>query len=243
MNDKKVTITILNWDKYQREMKGGESRRRRREWIAISVDLFSDPDFLAMDQMHRTAWVGLLCHAGKVGPRFELCPSDARLLFRLRRSPDFRVFKNQGFIDLHTATNKTNNTNKTVHRPSAKKAKKKTPKTATRFDDFWVVYPRKVKKPDAKKAWERDNLDTIADKIISHVEKRKVGDDQWVRDGGKYIQYPATFLNGQMWEDEFGEIKTTIPVKPRRPEVVTDDMLRRDREKADRELAALMEKR
>ena len=126
--DQKYEITILNWDKYQPEMKGDGSRRRRRSFIAISVDLFSDPDFLAMDQMHRTAWVAMLCHAGKVGPRYELCPSDARLLFRLRRSPDFEVFRNQGFIDLQNPTNKTDKTNNIYREKSEKKTGKKASK-------------------------------------------------------------------------------------------------------------------
>jgi hypothetical protein len=56
--DQKYRITIRNWEKYQREMRGGEKRKRRREWVAISVDLFSDPDYLALDATHSRWWLG-----------------------------------------------------------------------------------------------------------------------------------------------------------------------------------------
>lgn len=232
MRDKKYKITILNWDKYQREMKGGENRRRRREWIAISVDLNSDPDYLALDQTHRCAWVGLLCHAGKVGPSFELSPSDARLLFRLRRSPDFEVFKKQGFIDLRTATNKTVQ-NKTNSKPQPKKA---TPaKTAeSRFPDFWKVYPKKKDKIGAEKIWDRDKLDPLADKIIADVQLRPTADPDWK--DPQFIPYPSTYLNRKRWTDE---LKSVATFKPRKPEVVSEETRQRDRERADRELAAL----
>lgn len=246
-SEKRYEITILNWDKYQREMKGGENRRRSRDWIALSTDLLHDPDFVELTVEQRWLWVAMLLHAGRVGPVYKLSISSARLLFKLRAGwrgvVDFEALKNQGFIKFRTATNKTNKTNKTDNSANAKKKTKKAPKKATRHDDFWAVYPNKKSKPQSLKVWQRDSLDDIADKIISHVEKRKVGDDQWVKDGGKYIPLPATFLNNQRWEDEWGEIKTTVPVKHRKPEVVTEEMKRRDREKANRELAALMEQR
>ena len=243
--EQKYEITILNWDKYQREMKGGENRRRSRDWIALSTDLLHDPDLVELTVEQRWLWVAMLLHAGRVGPVYKLSISSARLLFKLRAGwrgvVDFEVLKNQGFIKFRAATNKTNKTNKTNTSANEKKKKKSTSKTATRFDDFWAAYPSKKSKPQALKVWGRDNLDLLADKIIAHVEKRKVGDEQWMKDGGRFIPHPSTFLNNQKWEDEWEPIITTIPIKYRKPEVLTDEQRRRDVEKADRELAALQE--
>jgi len=113
-SEKKYRITICNWDQYQREMRGGEKRKRRREWVAISSRIFSDPDFLRLTIEARYLWLMLVCYAGAVGPVFELSASDARLLFKLRRSADFSPLVEQGFIDLEAATNRTNRTNRTV---------------------------------------------------------------------------------------------------------------------------------
>ena len=192
-NDKKYKITILNWNKYQREMKGGENRRRRREWIAISVDLFSDPDYLALDATHSRLWLGLLLHSGKVGPVFTLSPSYARHLFDLRRSCDFSILKNQGFIDLHTATNKTVQDKQDKQDNSGQLA------LTSRFEEWWKCYPKKVKKADAMKKWKVKKLDAKADTLIADVANRIANDSQWA---GGFIPHPTTYLNGERWNDE-----------------------------------------
>jgi len=72
------------------------------------------------------------------------------------------------------------------------------------FDRFWSVYPRKVAKPKARLAWakairERDFPGIEA--LLAAVERHKAS-DQWQRDDGRYIPYPASWLNGQRWSDE-----------------------------------------
>jgi len=80
------------------------------------------------------------------------------------------------------------------------------------FDEFWAVYPRKVGKKDAVKAWNKLKPDeTLTHQIIEGVERWKLS-TQWTKDGGQYIPYPATFLNGERWKDEY-DIAVT---KPRR---------------------------
>ena len=80
------------------------------------------------------------------------------------------------------------------------------------FDRFWAVYPRKVGKKDAVKAWNKLKPDeTLTIQIIEGVERWKLS-TQWTKDGGQYIPYPATFLNGERWKDEC-DIAVT---KPRR---------------------------
>ncbi len=165
--NERYRITIRNWDDYQREMRGGEKRRRRREWVAVSVDLFSDPDFLLLDQCHRLAWLGLLCHAGKVGPVFELCGSDARLLFRLRATPDFRVLRDQGFIDLEAATrqdihdkqDKQDNWVSDIENETPPKAKPepKPDKDAERLAELKAIYPKRAGSQPWKRAMKAAN--------------------------------------------------------------------------------------
>lgn len=71
-----------------------------------------------------------------------------------------------------------------------------------RFDDFWSVYPRKIAKPAALKAWNKIKpTKDMADKILSAVKVQSAS-EQWMKDGGQFIPHPATWLNGQRWEDE-----------------------------------------
>ena len=69
------------------------------------------------------------------------------------------------------------------------------------FDRFWGIYPRKTNKQDALKAWKQLSPDdALVGQILAGVERWKHC-DQWTKDGGKFICYPATFLRGRRWED------------------------------------------
>lgn len=77
---------------------------------------------------------------------------------------------------------------------------------ADRFPDFWKAYPRRIKKADAKRAWARKKLNAIADKILEHLSARVTSDEQWLAEGGKFIPYPASWLNGDGWDDEYVKV-------------------------------------
>lgn len=67
------------------------------------------------------------------------------------------------------------------------------------FDEFWQTYPRKVGKPDASKAWMRVVPDRAA--IIQGLDAWKKS-SEWLKDGGRFIPHPSTFLNQRRWEDK-----------------------------------------
>jgi len=70
------------------------------------------------------------------------------------------------------------------------------------FEDFWKAYPRKVAKQDAERAWGKLKPDAELQRLIrASVERHKETRD-WRKDGGQYIPYPATWLNGKRWVDE-----------------------------------------
>lgn len=74
-----------------------------------------------------------------------------------------------------------------------------------RFDQFWSAYPRKAAKGDALKVWLRLKVDdAMLAQILAAVEAQK-SSDQWRRNGGQFVPYPATWLNGQRWQDEAAE--------------------------------------
>lgn len=70
------------------------------------------------------------------------------------------------------------------------------------FDLFWKQYPRKVDKSNAEKAFKKIKLETgLLNVILDSLECWKKSQD-WTKDGGRFIPYPATWLNGKRWEDE-----------------------------------------
>lgn len=70
------------------------------------------------------------------------------------------------------------------------------------FDQFWAVYPRRVGKADAQRAWTKIKPDAeLVDNILTAIAAQIEGHD-WKREGGEYIPHPATWLNGGRWLDE-----------------------------------------
>jgi len=70
------------------------------------------------------------------------------------------------------------------------------------FDEFWKAYPRKKDKQDALKAWKRIAPDEdLRARVMSAVALQKQS-MEWQKDGGRFIPYPSTWLNGARWDDE-----------------------------------------
>ena len=72
---------------------------------------------------------------------------------------------------------------------------------ATRFDEFWSVWPtskRKVGKKACEAKWGRMALDPLADQIIASVARLK-GSEQWL---SGFEPAPMTYINQRRWEDD-----------------------------------------
>ena len=81
-------------------------------------------------------------------------------------------------------------------------SQKKSARTEADFERFWIAYPKKKSKAQAKKVWEKLKPSSdLVSTILSAVDKQKRSKD-WQKEGGKYIPYPATWLNAGAWEDE-----------------------------------------
>ena len=68
------------------------------------------------------------------------------------------------------------------------------------FDEFWSIYPRKIAKAVARKAWARltDEQQLMAAKAINtHCEYWRAKETEL-----EFIPHPATWLNQERWEDE-----------------------------------------
>jgi len=70
------------------------------------------------------------------------------------------------------------------------------------FERFYTAYPKKRAKDKAKKAFMKLKGDEIfLDAVLDSLEKQKRSTD-WKKDDGQYIPYPASWVNGGMWQDE-----------------------------------------
>jgi|SRR3990167_1607420 len=68
------------------------------------------------------------------------------------------------------------------------------------FARFWEMYPVKKSRMKAETAFMRLSAELLP-KILHALELQKKS-DPWTRDGGKFIPYPTTWINGSRWDDE-----------------------------------------
>ena len=74
------------------------------------------------------------------------------------------------------------------------------PELSIEFSDFWGMYPRRVAKKDARKAWDKINPKLHNQILTALFEWSRIWKD---RGEIEYIPYPASWLNGERWEDEY----------------------------------------
>lgn len=69
------------------------------------------------------------------------------------------------------------------------------------FDRFWEEYPRKVNKRAAVKAWNKiqPDQDLLQVILVAVGDQRK--SPEWRKDGGQFVPHPASWLNGERWND------------------------------------------
>lgn len=87
------------------------------------------------------------------------------------------------------------------------------------FADFWEVYPRRVARAAALKAWAKALKTATAEEIIA-------GARRYAADPGREAQftaYPATWLNAGRWDDEAMPARASGP-RDRQGEILAREM-------------------
>lgn len=85
------------------------------------------------------------------------------------------------------------------------------------FQEFWLNYPRKLSKQDAKRVWAKIPIAELP-AVMEGLERARHSDLWRERlkeaPDGRYLPYPATWLRAGGWEDEY---HITIPKQEQRP--------------------------
>jgi len=71
------------------------------------------------------------------------------------------------------------------------------------FDTFWNYYPRKVGKPNARKAFAKHvTSEDLLQTILNNIEQRLACGEWNTAERKEFIPHPATWLNRHGWEDD-----------------------------------------
>jgi hypothetical protein len=80
-----------------------------------------------------------------------------------------------------------------------------------KFNKFWKLYPKKKSKGDAEKAFKQLRIDDpLLTEILLSLELACKSED-WMKDGGKYIPYPASWLRAKGWLDVIDGSSVEVP--------------------------------
>jgi len=196
----------------------------RRTWIKIYCDKWLRGTLREDTLETRGAWVDLLAMAGdsafsedgviQVSPGVGLTDEQIASILRVGISvwltAKERLLNTARIgIDGHNVIKIVNWHNYQSEyerqKPSRERKKLKIPNPESsdiRFEKFWREYPRKQAKVDAERAFKSLNpSEDLLAVIIADISSRKQS-EAWLKDKGKYIPLPATYLRGKRWEDE-----------------------------------------
>ncbi len=182
-----------------------------------ALKIFMEPDPYSKDPEHD-------------GRRVERIPGGYMVLNYLK----YRQHDLTGYERLKRFRERHRNLNSQPAAPEEMaRAKKEKPQGAA-FAQFWEAYPKKVGRGEAEKAWRALAPDAALLQLMLAALAWQSRQDQWTRDGNRFVPNPSTWLSQKRWLDErpaAGSGRPSLGVgAPRPPEPPADkagDFLRR----------------
>ncbi len=145
------------------------------------------------------AWIGAL----------DLLPECALKARVVARAKAFAEGMGKGFLEAFAESFAKTMPNKEPEPEPEKKNTPNPPRSSAGADSlsdgftaFWSAYPAKKARAVAAKAWAKLKPDQQMQAAIMAGVERDKASEQWMRDGGRFIPHPATWLNQRRWEDE-----------------------------------------
>ena len=220
-----MSITPKNWDNFQ------HYKDRSPAWIKLHRGLLDDFTFARLPVASR-ALAPLLWLLASEYTDGKITASTEELAFRLRMSHDEMIVAlspliESGFFNASEPLAPCKQDacpEKRREEDIEKRERKKfevVPSSDFEFEDFWRLWPAKVGKRAALKAFvsarRRASLDTIVEGVYAYI-RDKPPDRHWMN--------PATFLNGERWTDQPATVSISNG-KPKNGIIQAADDLRR----------------
>ena len=79
------------------------------------------------------------------------------------------------------------------------------------FAEFYAAYPRHVARADAATAFRKQGLSPADLPVLLAAVAAQQRQEDWLKESGKFIPYPASWLNGRRWTDETSN--TVVPIR------------------------------
>lgn len=213
-----MTIKVKDWNKFQ------HFKDRKPPWIKLYRDLLDDLEWHELDPVAAKALVAIWLIASESDGEL---PEMKKLAFRLRVTEkqaisivsqldhwliqdDINLISDRyqsDSLEIETYSKETETYRKEGEAKKLISSKKPRVTSSAEFDKFWMVYPRKVNKGLAMKAWEKAASKAAPALIIAAVEAWKVSKDF---PDDEFIPHASSWLNGERWTDELSDRKQVV---------------------------------
>lgn len=204
----KFMFKVKNWSEYQPPLKSD----RNVIWIKVYRKILDDYNWANLNSDNKATLIELWLLAsennGKIKNIDEIC-------FRLRRDKPFiaRQLSQLSHFVIQIGNDSETERTQVVPLEESRGEKEESKrrgeksngqiqvitKSENEFLEFWKIYPKKKKKKEALISWLKINppIQPVLNAIMWQKNQR-----DWVKEDGKFIPYPATYINGHRWEDE-----------------------------------------
>ena len=185
-------LRVRNWDKFQHYKPMNAKYKKQMTWLKLyGGDILNDLEWFELSDTNKAIYIELLCLASQHEGNL---PDIKKICFRLRRS------ESQVQKALDELGHWLEEGVYTAYIPEKSREEKS---KGIRFDDFWssLLAKRRVNKSGCLQKWKAQNLDEIADTIISWVKSMN-SSKEW-KDG--FNPSPEVIINQRRWEDGNGK--------------------------------------
>lgn len=192
---------IKSWDKFQ------HFKDRRPPWVKLYRNILDDIEWHELDSKAAKVLVMLWLIASEDDGNI---PDTKQLAFRLRLTANETIqllnklnhwVEQSDISTISDCQHDDSPETETETETEFCAAQAQRDSLMTRFERFYVAYPKKRNRGDAEKAWKAIKPDEELTKtIVEAVEVAKQRDD-WRKDGGQFIPYPSSWLRAKGWED------------------------------------------
>lgn len=199
---------------------------RTPPWVKLYRDILDDPDWHELDPEAAKVLVMLWLIASEDESKQGNLPNIKKLAFRLRIEQkrleklciklshwliqdDISLISDCNQFDAPECAGEERETEGETD-DCAEQAQRSS--LMDRFEYFYTAYPKKRNRGDAEKAWRAIKPDDeLTKSIVEAVEVAKLRDD-WRKDGGQFVPYPASWLRASGWLDSAPSVSASAEV-------------------------------
>lgn len=223
-------LRVKNWEKWQSYRKD----RGQPPWIKVHRRILRNLEWVSMSDAERGQLVAIWVLAADHDGVIPASPEIVQKLCFMSKQPNLNKFIELGLLTPNGGhggcqADATMTPGRRQHDQPKAEAKAETEAKAEAeekntcaltsaratetpplelFEKFYAAYPKKKSKDDALKAFEKRNpSEALLQKMLDALETQKKSHD-WIKEGGKYIPYPATWLNRGGWMDQPTEVES-----------------------------------